>query len=181
MSFGALIAEALQAGLPIALVDVDSDGADLATSIAESLGRTVARIDVTAIGDPSDKIRDPRSSRPHVLIIEGCSAIKGSDEALHEGRTPEDVLLDLAFDGDPSLPSDCTIVLCFREPTPLSDALAEDGIPCTVLSSDMDGADEGTRSDIVSRVAAELGVPVIDVPLSTATALSDFAGLPDAA
>lgn len=181
MTFGTLIAEALQAGLPIALVDIDSGGADLTESIAELLGRTVVRIDVATIGDPSGAMAHRGSTRPHVLIVEGCSRIQASDEAIHEGRTPEDVLLDLAFDGDPSLPDDCAIVLCFDEPTHLSDALAEDTIPCTVLSPDMGEADKGMRSTIMTRVAEELGVPIIDVPLSTSTTLADFAGLPDAA
>jgi len=179
MSFGTLVAKAIEADSPVALVGIDADGVDLAASIAESLGHVVVRIGIDAIGRPAETMTDARSKRTHVLIIEGCSSMRTSDEAVNDGRTDEDALLDLAFDGDPSLPARCTIVMCFAEPTRLSDALAEDEIPCTVLSPDM-GESEG-RTSIAGHIAAELRIPLIDVPLADDADRVDALGLPDAA
>lgn len=180
MTFAVLIADALESGSFVALVGGDAPSIDLVESISEDLHRRTVRIDAMALVDAKTSDLPPRASKAGwVLIVENCEKVPATGTAEAGGREPEDVLLDLAFDGDPTLPDDCVVMLCFARPTRLSDALAEDEIPCTVLSPDM-GESEG-RTSITGRIAAELRIPLIDVPLADDADRVDALGLPDAA
>lgn len=178
MSFQQLIAEALGGDLPIVLVGSTHDAVEPLTAIAASLGMRVAKVQAEAVAD-LDKadFGKPDPDQPWVVLVEGCDRVAESAPADADGREPEDVLLDLAFDGDPALPSDSVVVLSFAEPTRLSDALADDEIPCVLLSPDMLAE---ARPSIAETVARHLGLPVFDVRTSHVDA-GDLRGLPHAA
>ena len=178
MTFAVLIADALESGSFVALVGADAPSIDLIESISEDLHRRTVRIDAMALLDAKTSDLPPRASKSGwVLIVEDCEKVPATGTAEADGREPEDVLLDLAFDGDPTLPDDCVVVLCFARPTQLSDALAEDEIPCTVLSPDMRIETGPSRTEVMAKA---LGVPVVTVHMSKTDA-KDLIGLPAAA
>lgn len=151
MSFERLIAETLAGDLPIVMVGSREAAVDPMIATAQSLAMRVLRVDAAeyVAGAALDLPR--RSTSPWLVVLENCGTVtEGSDDAL----------LDLAFDGDPTLPANAIVALCFDEPCELSESLADDAIPCVLLSPDM------RAPSIAERIAGELGIPVIDVPLS---------------
>jgi hypothetical protein len=178
MTFATLIADALESGSFVALVGADAPSIDLVESISEDLHRRTVRIDAMALIDAEVSDLPPRGSKGGwVLIVENCEKVPATGTAEAADREPEDLLLDLAFDGDPTLPDDCVVMLCFAGPTSLSDALAEDEIPCTVLSPDMVVETVPSRTEVMAKA---LGVPVVTVQMSKTDA-KDLIGLPEAA
>lgn len=151
MSFERLIAETLAGDLPIVMVGSREAAIDPLVATAEGLAMRVHRVDAAAYVAGAALDLPRRSTAPWLVVVEGCGDVPSLNE---------DPLLDLAFDGDPSLPANAVVALCFDEPTELSESLADDAIPCVLLSPDM------RAPSIAERVAAELGLPLVDVPLS---------------
>lgn len=151
MSFERLIAETLAGDLPIVMVGSREDAVDPMIAIARSLSMRIHRMSAMdyVTGKPANLPR--RSTAPWLIVIDDCGTV--ADGAA-------DALLELAFDGDSSHPANATVALCFDEPCELSESLADDAIPCVLLAPDM------RAPSIAERVAAGLGIPLIDVPLS---------------
>jgi hypothetical protein len=160
MSFERLVAETLAGPLPIVMVGSRADAVDPMVAVAEGLGMRIHRIDAAAYVTGSALDLPSRSTAPWLVVVDACDAV--ADGA-------DDPLLDLAFDGDPTLPANAIVALCFEEPCELSDSLADDAIPCVLLSPDM------RAPSIAEQVASKLGIPLIDVPLSKRP-LDDFVG-----
>ena len=120
--------EAFDSGLPIAHVG-PIDGLFAA---ATGLGMRLARVDASAIASLDDAAPWDRRSAAHwLIVVDGCERAAPTGGLPEDApRQGEDLLLDLAFDGHPSLPAARTVVLAFAEPTDLSDALADDACPC---------------------------------------------------
>lgn len=130
--------EALDSGLPIA----HAGPVDGLFAAATGLGMRLARIDASAVASLDDAAPwDSRSAAHWLIVVEGCEHAASTaglpDDAPRQG---EDLLLDLAFDGHPSLPAARTVVLAFGTPTDLSEALADDACPCAFTWADAPAA-----------------------------------------
>lgn len=135
MSFQELLANTLTGDLPIALIG-DHEATDPLWEIATSLGFRLAKIDarnLSAIDAAAGW--DRKSKAAWLVVVENCHLVPPSATP-GDPRENEDALLDLAFDGDPSFPANTTLVLSFAEPTELSEALADDAIPCAMIAPD---------------------------------------------
>lgn len=81
-----------------------------------------------------------RGTPCRIVLVGGC-------ERIAEGGALEMQALDLCFDGHPAIGDDDVVVLHFAEPTDMSEALADDAIPCTFVGIEPAGAtaDQETR------------------------------------
>lgn len=128
------LTQALDAREPIILV---GDEAPLLT-FAASMGLTLVDMDIDGIGDPKPVANMRGSSKPVLVIVNGC-------ETVEVGSMNEFLLLDMAFDGHPSLPAEHVVVLRFATPTELSEAFADEAIPCAFIAIDPTPACESIR------------------------------------
>lgn len=81
-----------------------------------------------------------RGAPCRLVLVSGC-------ERIVEGEALEMQALDLCFDGHPAIGDDDVVVLHFAEPTDMSEALADDAIPCAFVGIDPAAAtaDQETR------------------------------------
>lgn len=128
------LTDALEARQPIVLV---GDAAPL-LSFAAAKGLLVVDIDVDAIGNPKPISNARYARNPVLVVVSRC-------ETVATDSTDEFLLLDMAFDGHPSLPADHVVVLHFSTPTELSEAFADEAIPCAFIGVDQTEALESTR------------------------------------
>lgn len=176
MTFRTLIAQALTRNETIVLVGSQEEAVAPLLEIATHgyFGENIATLKAADLQKSNlSDLFSRNLDESWLLLITGCEISDTSTRALQVSALESD-LLDLAFDGDPDLPDNCTVVLSFNKPTGLSDALADDEVPCAFLAPDM------RAPSIADEVAALLNKPVIDIEISHLDR-SDFCGVPIAA
>lgn len=128
MSAQQVIANAISNPMPMALVETSIQRQVM--SFAQGHGYRVATLPASALREPLAPIFPKRAKQQCLLIIEGC-------EASAQATDLENILLDVLFDGHPAVGETTKVVLAFAHPTMLSDSLADDDVPCDVISTDM--------------------------------------------
>lgn len=129
-----LIMQSIRAGRPIAIVG------DL-SPLREAASAMGLRVLECAVGDVDETLAGRRTD-VDVFVASGCEDV--SDDA------GEHRALDILFDGHAMLPAATVMVLHFTTPNGMSEALADDAIPCSFVGIDP----LASRHAEVTRIAA---------------------------